>query len=396
MRIVFDLALIWLVYVYAGYPIALAITALWWRVRPRSPNREILPSVSVLIAARNEEKDIRWKISETLAWDYPPDKLKLLIASDASDDNTDEIVRRLAGPRLTFIRMERRSGKVRALNRLAEITTSDLLFFTDANAHIPPHALRLMVRHFADPRVGCVTGDSRSVARGEEQALASTVGLYRRYESMLRRLESRIGSVLVCDGAIFCMRSSLFHRLCPDFANDLETPMRAAAEGYYIIYEPRAVVLERDTSSPLEEFKRQRRMCAQGMAAMLNLRGTFGGIRGWQFVSHKLLRWLSVIPMIALLGSSAVLARDSAFLDTALIGQIVFYAVAAVGLLQSARGRPVARPLSIPFYIMLGLIAAQVGVLDALSGKRFDVWEIPASSRGHSDSGLLGAEEQWP
>ncbi len=119
MRIVFDLALIWLVYVYAGYPIALAITALWWRVRPRSPNREILPSVSVLIAARNEEKDIRWKISETLAWDYPPDKLKLLIASDASDDGTDEIVRRLAGPRLTFIRMERRSGKVRALNRLA-------------------------------------------------------------------------------------------------------------------------------------------------------------------------------------------------------------------------------------------------------------------------------------
>jgi len=192
------------------------------------------------------------------------------------------------------------------------------------------------------------------------------------------------------------MRSSLFHRLCPDFANDLETPMRAAAVGYYIAYEPRAVVLERDTSSPLEEFKRQRRMCAQGMAAMLNLRGTFGGIRGWQFVSHKLLRWLSVIPMIALLGSSAVLARDSAFLDTALIGQIVFYAVAAVGLLQSARGRPVARPLSIPFYIMLGLIAAQVGVLDALSGKRFDVWEIPASSRGHSDSGLLGAEEQWP
>lgn len=393
MRIIFNLAAGWLLYVYAGYPIALAIVALWRRVHLRVSNGECLPSVSVLIAARNEEQDIGWKISETLAWDYPPDKLKLLIASDASDDATGEIVGKFTDPRLTFIHMERRGGKVRALNRLAEIATGDLLFFTDANARIPPHALRLMVRHFGDPRVGCVTGDSRSIALKEVQAVADTVGLYRRYESMLRRLESRIGSVLVCDGAIFCMRSSLFRRLCPDFANDLETPMRVAAEGYYVTYEPRAVVLERDTSSPFEEFKRQRRMCAQGMAAMLNLRGTFGGIRGWQFVSHKVMRWLSVIPMIVLLITSALLARDSAIFAAMLAVQMLFYGIAAIGLAQAIRGGPISRPLSLPFYIMLGLIAAEVGVLDALWGKRFDVWEVPASSRGRSEPGVLGAKE---
>jgi FemAB-related protein (PEP-CTERM system-associated) len=354
----FYISAIWLGYVYVGYSMALAILVLRKGVRPLTAG-DTLPSVAVLIAAHNEERDIGWKVAETLAWDYPEEKLKILVASDASEDATDQIIQTSADPRLTFIRMEHRGGKVRALNRLGEIASSDLLFFTDANAHIPPHALRLMVRHFADPRVGCVTGNSRSIAQDEAQATAGTVDLYRRYESMLRRLESRLGSVLVCDGAIFCMRSSLFQRLRPDFANDLETPMRVAAQDYFVTYEPRAVVFERDSSSPLDEFKRQRRMCAQGMAAMLNLRGVFGGIRGWQFVSHKLMRWLSVIPMAGLLASSAMLVRDSGFFATILVAQVIFYGMAAVGLVQAARGRPVARPFSLPFYVMLGLVAAQ-------------------------------------
>ena len=163
--------------------------------------------ISVLIAARNEEKDIGWKISETLGWDYPPEKLEILVASDASDDSTDEIVRSMSDPRVTFVRMKRRGGKVRALNKLAELARGEILFFTDANAHIGPQALRLMVRHFADHRVGCVTGDSRSIKERDRPAVSTGASVYWGYESAVKRLENRIGSVLVCDGAIFCIRA---------------------------------------------------------------------------------------------------------------------------------------------------------------------------------------------
>ncbi len=385
MKAAFYAGALWLIYIYAGYPLALAIMAFWRRVRPVF-SEEKIPSVSVLIAARNEEKDIGWKLIETLAWDYPAEKSEVLVASDASDDATDEIVCRFADPRLKFIRMERRGGKVRALNRLAEIASGEILFFTDANAHIGPHALRLMVRHFADPRVGCVTGDSRSVKEQENPAVSSIASLYRNYESVLRRLENTIGSVLVCDGAIFCMRSALYRRLSPDLANDVEIPMRVAAAGYYVTSEPRALVFERDTSSPLEEFRRQRRMCAQGMLALLKLRGVFRGIRGWQFASHKLLRWLSLIPMASVLVSSVVLARDSVLFASMLGLQMIFYGIAAISLAKAIGRCRVAHLLSVPFYIMLGLAAAQTGVIEALLGRRFDIWEIPTLSRGPTEA----------
>jgi cellulose synthase/poly-beta-1,6-N-acetylglucosamine synthase-like glycosyltransferase len=381
MRIAFFVALFWLVYVYAGYALALAIVALWKRVRPVLSEKS-LPLVSVLIAARNEAKDIGWKISETLAWDYPAEKLEILVASDASVDSTDEVVRGFDSPRVTFVRMERRGGKVRALNRLAEQARGEVLFFTDANAHIGPRALRLMVRHFADPLVGCVTGDSRSIKEIGTPAVSSGAGVYLGYESILKRLENSIGSVLVCDGAIFCMRSALYQRLSPDLANDLELPMRLGAAGYWVTHEPEALVFERDTSSPLEEFKRRRRMCAQGMLAMHKLRGAFRGLRGWQFVSHKLLRWLSLIPMLVVLGSSAALAPRSVLFGSVVAFQVIFYGLAAFGLARAIEGRPIARTLAVPFYIMLGVAGAFVGVVESFLGKRFDVWEIPTLSRG--------------
>ncbi len=381
MSEVFLVAVGWLVYVYAGYPVILALVALRRRLRPVISER-CEPSVSVLIAARNEEKDIGWKITETLGWDYPPEKLEILVASDASDDSTDEIVKSMGGPRVTFVRMKKRSGKVRALNRLAELARGEILFFTDANAHIGPQAVRLMVRHFADARVGCVTGDSRPIRESDNPAVSSGASVYWGYESTVKRLENRIGSVLVCDGAIFCMRAFLFHPLDPNLANDLETPMRIGASGSWITHEPAALVFERDTTSPFEEFQRRRRMCAQGMLAMMTLPGVLGGLRGWQFISHKFLRWTSLIPMLMVLASSAALAPHSLFFSSMLILQAIFYGLAALGLQRANAHRPVPTLIAIPFYVVLGVVGALVGQFDSLRGKRFDVWEISSSSRG--------------
>ena len=127
-------------------------------------------------------------------------------------------------------------------------------------------------------------------------------------------------------------------------------------------------------------------MCAQGMTAMFVLRGVFGGLRGWQFVSHKLLRWLSLIPMAAALVSSVALGGESALYAGALIVQAIFYGMAAAGLAMAVAGRDVARIVSVPFYVMLGLVAAQIGVFDAVIGRQFDVWESAAMSRGTAET----------
>jgi poly-beta-1,6-N-acetyl-D-glucosamine synthase len=378
---VFLIAVGWLVYVYAGYTAILALVALRRRLRPLVSGR-CEPSVSVLIAARNEEKDIGWKLAETLAWDYPPDKLDILVASDASDDATDEIVKSMNDARVTLVRMERRGGKVRGLNRIAQLARGKILFFTDSNAHIGPEALRLMVRHFADSRVGCVTGDSRPIEEKDNPAISSGASIYWSYEITLKRLENRIGSVLVCDGAIFCIRAPLFHCLDPNLANDLETPMRIGTARYWITHEPNALAFERDTTSPFEEFRRRQRVCAQGMLAMLTLPGALRGLRGWQFFSHKFLRWTSLIPMLMMLVSSAMLARNSSFFASLLVVQAIFYGLAAFGLRRAIADRPVPRLIAVPFYVVLGVVGALVGTIDSLRGKRFDVWEIPKLSRG--------------
>lgn len=376
----FGLGMLWLLYVYLGYPLLLRVSSWLGRIHPRTRG-DYFPSVSVLIAARNEEKDIGWKIRETLAWDYPPQRLEVLVASDASEDRTDEIVRGIDDPRLNLVRMERRGGKNRALNRLAEIAQGEILFFTDANSHIAPDCLRRMVRYFADPRVGCVTGDSYSASTEIDSAVGRGTRAYLRHETQVKSLESQLGSVLVCDGAIFCIRRALFTPLAPELANDMELPLRIGAAGYWVLYEPGAQVGEKDTSSPWEEFSRRRRIAAQGVLGMWKLRSTLLSLRGWQFLSHKFLRWTTLVPLVLIFVSSVGLVADP-FFRFLLGAQLVGYGLAGAGWLVALAGRDAGRLLSVPFFMLLGVTATFTGVVESCLGRRFAVWEIPALSRG--------------
>jgi cellulose synthase/poly-beta-1,6-N-acetylglucosamine synthase-like glycosyltransferase len=384
MIVLFWVGVGWLTYVYVGYPVALALLALFRRIRPRV-DATTLPTVSVLISARNEEKDIGWKVRQTLDWDYPAARLDVLVASDASTDDTDRILERLANPRLTFIRLEPRRGKSAALDELARHARGELLFFSDANSSIAPHALRAMVRHFADPRVGCVTGEMDERAERADSAIGDGARAYWGYEGLLKRLESGLGSVLVCVGSIFCIRRSLYRPLDPDVANDLEIPLRLARAGHWIRYEPTARSVEVAAGSPQEEFSRRRRICAQGLLGMWRLRATLGGLRGWQFVSRKFLRWLVLIPFALVFVASVALAGDPWLLALAGL-QAAFYGLAAAGWIRARPGRPVPRLMSVPFYIVLVAVAGLVGMLDTCSGRRFHVWEAAALSRGRSAS----------
>ncbi len=381
MLTLFWAGVIWLLYVYAGYPLALMAISCFRRVRPRSDD-SFLPEVSVLISARNEEKDIAWKIEETFEWDYPEERLHVHVASDASTDATDQILDRLAGrySRLHVYHLEERRGKAEALNLLASQAGGDILFFTDANAHIKPGFLRLMVRHFADPKVGCVTGETRNWEEsGNGMGRASNV--YFRYDALITWLENLLGSALVCNGAVFCIRRELFERLSSDLANDLETPIRIAHKGYWILHEPAVWVSEQETSSLREDVERRRRICGQGALGAWRLRSSLGGLRAWQFVSHKALRWLSVIP-ITMIGVSTFGLAWGAWSAALCIAEITLLGLAGAGFVSLTMGRSSPAILSVPLYALSGCVGALWGVLDALRGRRFAVWDAAGMSRG--------------
>lgn len=380
----FDVALYWLsmawiAYVWAGYPLALAAVSVIRRFRPASSD-QYLPTVSVLIAARNEQQDIGWKLVQTLAWDYPHHKLEVLVGSDASTDATDDRIRTICDSRLIFLRNPERAGKTITLNRLARLSSGDILFFTDANTHIDSACLRKIVRHFADPRVGCVTGTECNVTGPEVSALTTASSTYLGYESLVNSLESRFGSVLVCDGSVYCLRRSLFSNLDPELANDLEHPVRVGGAEYAVLYEPAARSFENCSSSPREEFGRRRRIAAQGALGMWRLKSELRGVRLWQFISRKLLRWLTLVPFMGALIASFRLRQDDLYLI--LFGaQFAFCVAAAVGIWLRGNSKTQGL-LRLPFMFLLAHIAVFLGFVDACRRKTFATWNIAELSRG--------------
>lgn len=385
MILLFVLAVLWLTWVYVGYPAVLVVLARLFPVCHRLRTGP-LPAVSVLISARNEEKDIGWKVAQTLAWDYPADQLEVLVASDASDDGTDEILRGLKDPRVKFFRMEHRVGKNAALNRLATYARGDLLFFTDANAHIGPRILRAMVRHFTDPRVGCVSGGTSPATDEHNAAIGCGTAAYETYESLILNLEGRIGALLCCDGAIFAIRRELFTPLLPELSDDLELAVRIHARGFWTVFEPAALVQERDTGSPAEEFRRRRRMGGTGILALWLLRRELSGFCWFQFLSHKFLRWLTPIPLAMLLISTAAMAGRPV-MAVLLVLELAFCLAALCALVLTLSGRRVHPLLVVPFYVLLGSLGTVVGIVETCLGKRYAVWEVAALSRGHREAG---------
>jgi cellulose synthase/poly-beta-1,6-N-acetylglucosamine synthase-like glycosyltransferase len=382
--ILFWPSVVWLAYVYFGYPLLLWLAGFWKQFHPRFCD-DYLPKVSVLISARNEEKDIGWKVSESLSWSYPAERLELIIASDASEDRTDQILQSFKDSRLIYLRMDSRVGKNEALNRLARVATGDLLLFTDANTHVGKDCLRGMVRYFSDPRVGCVTGTEHTQTEEQELAISSGTRAYLDYELLINRLESRVGSVIVCDGSLFVVRRSLFHPLQPDLANDLELPLSIGNTGHALLCDPTAIAIEKAMRSSREEYNRKRRICGQGFLGFWRLRRCLRGFRAWQFFSRKVLRWLALIPMtVILLTTGALLARP--FFAFLFALQVVFYLLALGGWLFDLAGRKANAIFTMPYYFLVVNIAAVIGVFQACIGRRFAVWEVPAYSRGQSES----------
>lgn len=377
MELVFWLVGAVILYVYAGYPLLLAL------VRHAGFGRAVAageyePRVTLLVSAFNEADVIAAKIRNSLAIDYPREKLEIIVISDASDDGTDAVVGQFAQDRVRLLRMMERGGKTLGLNAGVRAAGGDIVVFSDANAMYLPDAVRKMARNFADAKVGAVVGESTYAdAAGGAQKSES---LYWKYETAIKHLESRIGSVVGGDGAIYAIRRSLYRDMRADALSDFVNPMQIVMSGYRCIYEPQARSVEDAAESFEKEFRRKVRIVNRAWRATWSLPALLNPLRfGWfslQLVSHKLLRWLMPLFLAVFLVLSALLVERGPSYAAIFVTQAILYALAAMGYL--ARGRAsMPRAMAVPFYFCLVNIASARGIIEAYRGRTYTTWNTP-------------------
>jgi cellulose synthase/poly-beta-1,6-N-acetylglucosamine synthase-like glycosyltransferase len=314
-----------LVWTHVAYPATAGLLA---RLVPRTIRREpIEPTVTIVVAAYNEEAVIARRIENLLALDYPSEKVQIVVASDASIDRTEEIA--LLYPEVKVVTGPR-GGKVAAQDRAVRQTESEVVAFSDANATWSPDALRKLVRSFADPEIAYVCGQLRILrADGSNQE-----GAYWRYEMGARGAESRLGSITGGNGSIYAVRRSDYLEVDPRFGHDLSLPYRLVQRRRRAVYEPEAHAWEKPTPTNETEYRRKVRMFEH--CWLIVLRGRMlhglGPLYALQIVSHRLLRYASGILHVILLATSIVLVRHGWVYDLVLGAQLALLAAAALGV----------------------------------------------------------------
>jgi cellulose synthase/poly-beta-1,6-N-acetylglucosamine synthase-like glycosyltransferase len=368
----FSLAAIF--YHYCGYPLVLLFLH---RVLKRPPVQaaDITPTVSLIISAYNEEDVIRKKVENALALDYPADKLEIIVASDGSTDATCDIVREYAPRGVILHHNPDRRGKNGALNSVAPHVRGEILVFTDANGMFQANAIRELVRPFADARVGCVCGEL-IYRNPNENLVAEGYNHYWRYDQWLKKLETRLLSLLGANGSIFAVRRELNEWLDPRISNDMVLPIKIAGRGHAVLYQPKAVSVESGSAGEHEELRRRSRIVARGVMGALFLIPELlrhGSILTLlQLFSRKVLRYVFPLLLLTLLVSNCFLSGT--FYRLTLAGQVVPYALALVGYYLNQRGIKI-RLLSLPYYFCVGNLAALKGLFKVVSLQELATWE---------------------
>jgi cellulose synthase/poly-beta-1,6-N-acetylglucosamine synthase-like glycosyltransferase len=377
------------IYVYAGYPILLALLARFFPQRNSKNYGFVLPA-TLLISAFNEAEVIGEKLENALALEYPQGQLEILVVSDCSDDGTDEIVSRFASRGVRLLRQLQRLGKTAGLNLAVPQARGEILIFSDANAIYQSDAVKQLVVHFVDRQVGYVVGNARYRQTEGEAASAASEGLYWKLETWLKQKESEFGSVVGGDGAIYAIRRELFSPLRSTDINDFLNPLQIIERSYRGVYEPSAVCFEEAGESFEKEFRRKVRIIGRSANALLRAPRT---LLPWvqprhcfALVSHKLLRWLIPLFLIALLICNLILI-NSPFFRVVLGLQISFYAFAAIGWTLESRAKS-PKVFYLPYYFCLVNLASLFGIFNLLTGSLSPTWQTirQAKSTGSKSS----------
>jgi cellulose synthase/poly-beta-1,6-N-acetylglucosamine synthase-like glycosyltransferase len=379
-QIVFWSAAMALFYVYAGYPALLCLIAPLRRQRKPEPG--YVPTISILIAACNEEAGIRQKLEQTLTLDYPADKMEVLVLSDGSQDRTDEIVDGFADPRVRLVSIPERRGKTNAQNEGVKPAKGEILIFSDATTVYHPLALKYLVANYQDPGVGAVSGRYQYFDPSQDSPTGQGTIAFWNYENNIKAQQSRISALTGCCGCIYSVRRSAYTELAPDVISDLVQPLRVIQQGYRVAFEDRALAYEQTTESTSEEFAMRVRVVTRAMRGLLTVPDLMMPWRhpwiAFQLFSHKILRWLAPVFLLLLLISNLALIGQPYF-RIVMILQLCFYALAAGQALLPLHRRW--KPLGIPLYFCTLNAAAFVGVIELLRGKKHVVWQ-PVRNKG--------------
>lgn len=372
--------LFWLIvfiasYTYIGYPCIVLIFSLI--INKKIERDDIEPTVSMIITAYNEEKDISQKIENTLLLDYPKDKLEIIIASDGSTDNTHEIVKKYADKGVKLIHVEGRVGKTETQNRAVTSSNGEIIVFSDAASMYKKDAIRKIVRNFADNEVGGVCGKCQYVESHLGGRTSVPTRLFWWYETILKKAQTRVGAITGASGLIYAVRRKYYYPLPSDIISDMVEPMMVVKQKKRFVYEPDAIAYEETTSEFKQEFNMRIRVISRGMTGMLFSRSLLNPFKyGWipfQLFSHKILRWFMPFYMIALLITSAFLLSELLYLIIFII-QIIFYFFSIVSLCTQKykKGSSV---LDILAYICTLASASYIAVIKVICGKQSVVWD---------------------
>lgn len=363
-------------YTYAGYPFLLFCLHFFVRREPSRLDNAYCPSISIILAAYNEEAHIRRKLENCLALDYPRNQVEILVGSDGSDDGTNDIVSELQGKGVKLFAFHPRQGKMATVNRLVKNARGDICVFSDISEVFDHTALHQLVRHFADPEIGAVTGNH--IYNKQATGLGKGTAFYWKFQRFLQKVESRIGTIFACDGTIYACRRELFP-FPPDntINDDVAVPLGVILQGKRVIFEPDAIA-RGDVLSETKRFLHQK------------IRGQAGKYQNfalapqmffpwplhcwWIFLSHSvlpvLLPWFLAFATIL---NIALWFTDDWKYQMLLIGQLFFYFLAAVGFLAE-RVHWRLPFVSIPFYFVTANVGSILGFFAFITRKQQTTW----------------------
>ena len=338
------------------------------------------PEVTLIVAAYNEADSIERKLKNSLELDYPAGKLRWIFITDGSTDATADIVRRYTG--VLLLHQTERKGKVAAINRAMKYVETPYVIFSDANTLINQSAIREILKHYADPLVAAVAGEKKIISDLRNNAVASGESIYWKYESLLKKLDSELNSVVGAAGELFSVKTSHFHEVAEDtIIEDFVQSLKICMDGFLVRYEPKAYATESASVSIREEQKRKVRIAAGAFQAMIILKKLFNVYRypllSFQFISHRILRWTLCpvcLPVCFFTNVLLVVHGQRGFYAIFLLAQIVFYAFVVAGWLFARRNMRI-KAFYIPYYFFFMNLSMFLGFFRFIKGKQPVTWD---------------------
>ena len=340
---------------------------------------EITPPISMIIAAHNEADGIGAKLENILSLDYPRAQLEVIVASDGSNDGTNEIVRGYAGQGVTLLALPRQ-GKAPALDAAVAAAHGEILVFSDANSMYGPGALRALARPFADPEVGGVAGNQRYLSKKSVSLSGDGEKSYWNFDRRMKQSQSRSGNAISATGAIYAIRRSLFRGVPVGVTDDFAVSTDVIVQGWRLVFAPDAEAFEPVAGSGGAEFGRKVRVITRGLRGVLVVRCELlnpfrYGFYAFQLFAHKVLRRLVVFPLLLLLLISPLLWNQGLIYQIATVAQLAFYGCALLGLWLANTRLGRLKPFTIPYFFCMVNAACMIATFNLIRGHRIDFWE---------------------